>query len=562
VVEQEYNPTISDAVKVNVVPQVAPPTVVKQKALYDVNAPLVADVPAGIMPVYAGAATQQQRPLGFARLGYGNNGNLDAAAAIDWRSPDKNDRINARFLLDGMNGNLNIYDENIAQQMGRDKWGAYHYLTAVNVDYAHIFSKVTLTAGGHYHLRNFNYLAYAQAMRNKFSAGDVHAEVRSNTADPRIGYRIGIAYRSYDRAHIGDIGELGQTDGNDGVDEHHWIIDGGISFRLSEQQRVGMDVNMRLTSSNIERREALDLTPYYLFRKGQWNVRAGLHIGMASRGGQDYSFAPDVLAEYRVAKSYLIYVQAKGGRVFNDMSRLEQLSPYGNMSLRKNGDSGQIQLPGYSYEKVNAAIGFKGSPTDGLWFNLYAGVQRWYQDMLLQLQIATLPGISSVPGEGENHVSRTWFEQDDTENSYLGAELRYDYKQRFTLTANARYRQWSISGKKEEADARAYLLSFKPKLELNIQAELRPIPALQLHAGYRRITRNNSMLRAQSSDIIDIRGYNYNAVANLYAGGSYQFMPALSLYARLDNLLNQHYSYSPGYPAQGFAVLGGVRYEF
>ena len=54
VVEQEYNPDIMDASKVNVLPRVEPPTVSKKAVEYDATLMPATHIPAGIMQAYTG----------------------------------------------------------------------------------------------------------------------------------------------------------------------------------------------------------------------------------------------------------------------------------------------------------------------------------------------------------------------------------------------------------------------------------------------------------------------------------------------------------------------------
>ena len=49
VVEQEYNPDILDAAKVNVLPRVEPPTVSKKAVAYDEKLTPATRIPAGLM---------------------------------------------------------------------------------------------------------------------------------------------------------------------------------------------------------------------------------------------------------------------------------------------------------------------------------------------------------------------------------------------------------------------------------------------------------------------------------------------------------------------------------
>ena len=90
--------------------------------------------------------------------------------------------------------------------------------------------------------------------------------------------------------------------------------------------------------------------------------------------GKKFRAAPDVAVEYNFSDSYILYAQAKGGRLQNDFRRLETFCPYGQVSSQ----------PDATYEQINAAIGFKASPAIGLWLNLYGGYQNLKDDLFFQ----------------------------------------------------------------------------------------------------------------------------------------------------------------------------------
>lgn len=104
VVEQEYNPDIMDASKVNVLPRVEPPTVSKKAVEYDATLMPATHIPAGIMQAYTGKETQAKALPGYVRLGYGNYGNLDVRANYLFSLSPK-DRLNLTFTMDGMMAN-------------------------------------------------------------------------------------------------------------------------------------------------------------------------------------------------------------------------------------------------------------------------------------------------------------------------------------------------------------------------------------------------------------------------------------------------------------------------
>ena len=107
VVEQEYNPDIMDASKVNVLPKVEEPTVSKKEVEYATTFFPATSVPAGLMRPYTGKEVQPGTTPGYVRAGYGNYGNLDVLANYLFRLSQK-DKLNVRFQMDGMDGKLTL----------------------------------------------------------------------------------------------------------------------------------------------------------------------------------------------------------------------------------------------------------------------------------------------------------------------------------------------------------------------------------------------------------------------------------------------------------------------
>ena len=119
VVEQEYNPDIMDASKVNVLPKVEEPTVSKKEVEYATTFFPATSVPAGLMRPYTGKEVQPGTTPGYVRAGCGNYGNLDVLANYLFRL-SKKDRLNVRFQMDGMDGKLTLPFTN------GEKWNAFY----------------------------------------------------------------------------------------------------------------------------------------------------------------------------------------------------------------------------------------------------------------------------------------------------------------------------------------------------------------------------------------------------------------------------------------------------
>lgn len=508
VVEQEYAPDIADAPKINVVPQVTPPTVSKKAVEYDATLKPATQIPATTMQAYTGQETQPKATPGYVRLGYGNYGNLDAQANYLF-SLSPRDRLNLNFGMEGMNGSLDLPAES-------GEWDAFYYRTRAAIDYLHNFSKVDLNVAGRFGLSNFNLLPALPGNKQKFTSGDFHVGVRSTDDEMPFRFSAETNLLLYQRQH-----DLPHNDLQETLIRTKAEVTGDISDEQSISIALAMD-NALYQHTDFENYTSLDMNPYYLLQNDDWMLRLGAHVDLAFGFGKTFRAAPDVYAQYNFADSYLLYAQAKGGKLQNDFRRLETICPYGKLT-------GQTDA---TYEQLNAALGLKASPVTGLWMNIYGGYQNLKNDL-----------VQGFDGQGLLLYGQ------NTSNFHFGAEVSYSYKDIFAIAASGTYRNWDT--KKDEANPYAdAALRFKPALEADLHADIRPISPLLFKLGYQHIARQKT------------EGTTVDAVSNLYAGLEYKLFKGISIYARANNLLNQKYQYYWGYPAEGINFVGGVSFCF
>ena len=178
VVENEYNPNIMDASKINVLPRVEEPAVMKKGIEYATALrPVSAWTYESMSPITREWAMNRAK-RGYVRAGYGNYGNVDFKAGYLWDITGK-DRLKVGVSLDGMNGKLKHWNA--------EDWKSRFYSTEFRLDYSHDFSKVTLNLGGGLQSQVFNYMpdsemhtASARATdKQHHTLGDFHIGVSS-----------------------------------------------------------------------------------------------------------------------------------------------------------------------------------------------------------------------------------------------------------------------------------------------------------------------------------------------------------------------------------------------
>lgn len=508
VVEQEYAPIIPDAAKINAVPKVEPPTVHPQDVAYDQRLQPLQDIPAGTMQAYGSKQTTPKATPRYLRLGYGNYGNLDIRANYLLLLGDK-DRLNLTFRMDGMDVTLDLPEDG-------GNWSSYFYRTHAAVGYTHVFSKLDMDVAGHFDLSNFNLLPGSADGNQKFTAGDLHLGLASTADELPLHFQAETNLMLYERQHEAGL---------DNVQEVMARTKAHLTGDINPEQLIGLTLDMDnvfYRNNAFRNYTSIGINPYYHIHHNGWQLRLGVHADVAFGFGQALRVSPDVKAAYTFARNCQVYLQAQGGKLQNDFRRLERLTPYGQA----------LTQPEATYEQLNAAVGFKAGTSGGFHIHLYGGYQDLKDDLYASL---TRIGPSALYLQLD-----TW----NTSNIYAGAEMSYDYKGLLTLSAQGVYRNWKVT---DDAPA---VLAFKPVFEGNVQVDIRPLSTLRLQAGYQGISRDNSSAT------------NVDPVCNLYVGGAYEFVKQISVYARINNLLNKDYQLYWGYPTEGFNLVAGVSLRF
>lgn len=538
VVEQEYNPDIMDASKVNVLPKVEEPTVSKKEVEYATTFFPATSVPAGLMRPYTGKEIQPGTTPGYVRAGYGNLGNLDILANYLFRL-SKKDKLNVRFQMDGMDGKLTLpYTDG-------EKWNAFYYRTRANVDYTHQFNKLDLNIAGNFGLSNFNFLPGSVNSKQKFTSGDFHAGIHFIDETAPLRFNAETNLLMYERQH----NMISENDANTAIKETIIRTKGDVTGAINDQQSVtiALEMNNLLYSGYTKNPSTGDeyfknyttllVNPYYELNNDDWKLHIGANVDLSFGFDKSFRISPDITAQYIFSDSYIVYAKATGGKQLNDFRRLENICPYGELPNAGTLSSwGYVQRPVDTYEQINGSVGFKASPYPGVWFNVYGGYQNLKNDL-------SYFALDSDNSRSDFYLS---FIHDNTDNFYLGGEISYDYKDIVGISAKYTYRNWDSKTEK-------YLLAVKPVSELSFNAHIHPISALNVNLGYDYVDWEEIKLDDNSS---------MSAINDLHIGANYNIFKGISVYAQVHNLLNKKYQYYLGYPAEGFNFLGGLSFRF
>ncbi|WP_163218121.1 TonB-dependent receptor [Bacteroides sp. 224] len=593
VVEQEYNPNIMDARKVNVVPKVDELTVTPRKVEYDAVINPSTSIPGGIMDAYTGKEKQEKDKPGYVRLGYGTKGSLDVRANYLFNL-SAIDKLNLSFAMDGINEEVDL--------PFNKKWDRHYYKTKAGIDYLHKFSCLDMNVTGNFGLSNFKLKQVDVVNRKKFTSGDIGIDIASTDKELPLQFKAGMKYLNYSRANkFPSYYYADEADSDfqyydipmpsqDNITENMLHTYADVWASIDEFQSVGIYGRLENKFYNFDEYKngsSLALKPYYQYTNGNWNLKAGINIDLGFGFGKKIQIAPDVKVNYIFADKYILYAQATGGRIRNDFRNLESFNPYGMLIESYPFYNDDIRFFHANqledgFEQINANIGFKASPFNGFWLNIYGGFQKIKSDLGYgQDFIITEMYTPSMIYDNSSYI---FMSNIDTRNFYAGAQFNYDYKDWLSVSLGGKFYSWK-EGKKtwhsyigiEDVQwwkyTRNEILLIKPTHELNFQLNIRPIPALDIAIGYeymkREETGEKSIIEEQGTaghgnppGWCWYPGYKPSSINNLTLGATYRLFKDISVYARVSNLLDKEYDYYLSYPSPGINFLGGLSFKF
>lgn len=513
VVENQYNPTVMDASKINVLPKVEEPSVPKSNIDYVTSLRPVSAWNYQSMGLMPREQVVDAIYRGWFRAGYGTHGNVDVKAGYEGFVGSK-DRLGVAASLDGWNGELAGLNE--------EDWTSRLYDTRLGLDYRHSFRKTDLALGGYYRSQVFNYLypllADAPAGKQHQTMANAHVGLASTDQDMTVQFSGEIGMNYFKQKYPAGV-EAGS--------ETNFYAKGDVLTPfLGQSFGLALDLNTySYAMGEMKNNTSLEMNPYYKMEYGDWRFRVGAHLDWWSGAENQMNVSPDLNVELNFLDSYVLYAQAGGGRENKSLMELTDVTPYWALAQ-------PYLLP--TYVTLDAQLGLKASPANGWWFNLTGGYQMREDDLFFG--VADEKGMTAA------------FAQADSKVAFGAAELKYDYKDLFDCTLKATYYHWDLSKPKEQDDqVKQITLALKPELEVNAEVGMKPMSGLRVNVGYEYVKRCEGL---------------YDPISNLYLGADYALLKNLSVYGQIRNLMNKEYVRADAYPAQKMNALVGLSLRF
>lgn len=291
----------------------------------------------------------------------------------------------------------------------------------------------------------------------------------------------------------------------------------------------------------------IDFIPAAEYNGGAFFTRIGARMGLSSNSGKSFHVAPDVLFGLNPDQRFGAWLKFGGSIDTNSPESLFALSRYADPRFAAD----------FSNVAFTGQLGVRVGPFKGASLTVtadYAAANDW----IMPLQILSEEESWNTWGAGR---IRAW---------KVAAQLQWQYRDLVNL-------QLSYEGTLGSGCEKSWLYwRDRARQVVGASVSATPFKPLTLEVGISaRLDRRQYVVKGVAVEkfindqdyyesVITPKGDSYKLgdMTNLWAGASYRITPALTIFARFDNILNKRAQLIYNVPSQGFTGLFGAGYKF
>lgn len=562
-VEREFRPLIHDAGMINSIPLVLEPNVVKSAAEYsDFNLPLNVDYNIHILPA---AELVTEKPAitgkGYARIGLGNYLNTLADFAYPViNTPD--------MKLDFSINHLATFD---SKQM--------HSITKAQISFDKIFKTFDFYAGaggGHeyfkYYGNDFNSLDSIANLKtldlnyglsnylekNRVGISTTPVNTLANNPEGNTFWRfnalagVNSLHTTTDLRYQAEM-QYHLFDAVNGITENVIRTKGGFSTP-NDKNRLGLDFdlyNMMYSSSTIpdfnfwQTYSVLTVNPYYSIERPEFNVRLGLKTSLSFVHGKLMNPSPDISAEWKAVPKYLsFYGGLTGDYEVNTLDKIATENPYLFSDLKVND----------TYTPVDLFVGMKLKPLYNLLLDAFIeskqiSNQYFYVNKAYSLTPAYSLTSAYIPypqADSTIYSNRFNVVYSSATQTKMGIRANYNYKNLVNVEMKWAYNSWNVDNQQYAWNMPKY------DAQLNTDIHINDNLTVSVNMFY------EGLRYAKLGDMAILM----NDKVDINLGAAYSYNNWLTVFGKINNLINNQYQNYYGYDVQGTNMMIGAAFSF
>ena len=553
-VTREFQPVITDVGKVISEPKVVEPVVDKSRPVYsDITTPLSIDYSIHTLPATELLHTAAAAKKGFLRLGVG----VPLNTLADFMYPVLND---GRNRLDVAVHHLGAFVDK------------KHTKTAASIKYDHLFKSFDLygAIGGSHDY--FNYYGIPFAGTETFNMADVVNSYGNATYLSKEGSSFSLREISglpldntHWRAHAtAGARSLPLADNlifdaqvnyklfnsvNGGFSENQLHLNGLFEVPF-EFNRLGIDIDIFDFSyaggldpqfSFPTNYNLFKLNPYLKLVGTDWFLKLGAKTGISFGGaGQIFTPSADVSGQWNALPEYLsVYGGVTGDLTVNSLYDTYNENRYLSPQNRIKD----------TYTPVDAYVGVKISPVYHLLIDVYGQhkiISNQYFYVNREFERTT------TEADMPENFSRIYLNRFDVvfsqaNRTSVGTRTSWDYKNQINIYLKGAYHLWDV---KDEIKA-WHLPSWDADFGANVKV------GSDISVNTQFIFQDGRYAKLSHG-----QGTKMEPVFDWNIGAAYAYRDWMSVFFRVNNILNKKYEFYQGYEVQGINGMIGAAFSF
>ncbi|MFB6341799.1 hypothetical protein ACE1ET_08750 [Saccharicrinis sp. FJH62] len=286
----------------------------------------------------------------------------------------------------------------------------------------------------------------------------------------------------------------------------------------------------------------IDFSPYFKLNRNTWNLKLGLNAFFnIQKDKTDYLVTPDIDFNFNlIEKLFTAHLMAGGNYRLNDYRNSIQINPYMTPELNVMPTQIPLSLEAGLTGQLTPKIVFNGSVNFSIVKNNPFYINEFY--------ITDTSQVSSVAYS--NQFTAVY---DDMNVLTVKAAIDYAGNDRYSFGASGAYYNYAL-------DNLEYAWHL-PDYEIKVYGSFVPYRNVTVNVDFTTISKREALTQDAIGSGVTQRT-QLKAVYDLSLSGEYQYNNRLSASLNLNNILSSNYYYWNGYPSFGFNVLASVKYRF
>jgi len=530
-----YQPSVSDAFKINVSPRIPEETIEKPEFRYSIK-PKILQAQVTLEPIKPAKITGESVSklyMNYIKVGLGNYWTPYLEFYANKLRSKKN-AFGVHFKHISSSGNIEEY----AEHTGNSNTEVSAY--GKNFLKDHTFSTNVLykRTGVHYYgykTNDFPGIDLSKKdIKQSFNLIGLSTAFESNyTRDNKLNHSISLNYYYlFDRYES---------------NENNLKFDVGLNkdvsfFDFSENENMGIDlgVNYYFNKDTLINHNSgiIEFEPFYKLNFSNYSFRLGMNASVAQDSSSSMHVYPKVAIEVQVVKDVLLtYAGIYGELEKNSFKSFSDENPFITSTIEKR----------FSNNILSQYGGIRGRVTKYLDYNL-SFVNSTIEDMPFFVN-------DTVSALGEGLDNQFTVVYDKVKYSRVIAEFGFHYKSKFNAMLRGKYNNYFMGDEEKPWH--------KPMLEIALSADYTLQDKILLKAEvftfskmYARTFETNA-LNEITEVPVEIDGW-----VDINLGVEYRYSKLLSGFINFNNILGQRYFRWYNYPSYRFNMMLGVSYSF